>query len=135
MKTAGVAMALLFASCLGVLLAACGGERAVPTTEPSPTATAEEPTTVSAPTATPTTGAAARYEVTVHFNASVTQDDIDEASALLRAYDDDLEFLIMESFPPIGRALLATNAPDFCRTVEAELEAKSYVDGVSCRPA
>jgi hypothetical protein len=76
----------------------------------------------------------ARYEVTVQFNTSVTQDDLDEADALLRAYDDDLEFLIMESFPPVGRAVMAAEASDFCQTVEAELEAKSYVDGASCRP-
>lgn len=92
-------------------------------------------TAIDSPTAspTPTAGGEARYEVTVQFNTSVMQDDIDEVDALLRAYDDDLEFLIMESFPPIGRALLATDAPDFCQTVEAELQAKSYVDDVSCR--
>lgn len=94
-------------------------------------------TAIDSPTAspTPTAGGEALYEVTVQFNTSVMQDDIDDVGALLRAYDDDLEFLIMESFPPIGRALLATDAPDFCQTVEAELEAKSYVDDVSCRLA
>ena len=102
----------------GVL--ALGGAEAPPTATPSPT---------------PTAGGAPQYEVTVQFNTSVTQDDIDEAAALLRAYDEDLEFLIMEIWPPIGRALLATNVPDFCQTVEAELEAKSYVDDVSCGPA
>ncbi len=76
----------------------------------------------------------ARYEVTIQFNSSVTQQDIDEAGALLGAYDDDLEFLIMEIFPPIGRAVLATDVPDFCQTVETELGAKSYVDSVSCQP-
>ncbi len=76
----------------------------------------------------------ARYEVTVQFNTSVTQDDIAEAGALLGTYDDDLEFLIMEIFPPIGRAVLVTDAPDFCQTVEAKREAKSYVNSVSCRP-
>ncbi len=76
----------------------------------------------------------ARYEVTVQFNDSVTQQDIDEAGALLGTYDDDLEFLIMEIFPPIGRAVLATDATGFCQTVETELEAKSYVDDVSCGP-
>ena len=76
----------------------------------------------------------ARYEVTVQFNSSVTQQDIDEAGALLRTFDNDVEFLIMEIFPPIGRAVLATDAPDFCPTVEAALEAKSYVDEVSCGP-
>ncbi len=75
-----------------------------------------------------------RYEVTVQFNTTVTQDDIDEAGGLLRTFDDDVDFLIMEIFPPIGRAVLATDAPDFCPTVEAALEAKSYVDGASCQP-
>ena len=75
----------------------------------------------------------ARYEVTVQFNTSVTQDDLDEAGSLLRTFDDDVDFLILEIFPPIGRAVLATDAPDFCRTVEAALEAKSYVNSVSCQ--
>jgi len=76
----------------------------------------------------------ARYEVTVQFNTTVTQDDLDEAGALLRTYDNDLEFLIMEIFPPIGRAVVTTEAADFCQTVETELGAKSYVDEVSCGP-
>jgi|GEM_PF-2821624 len=76
-----------------------------------------------------------RYEVTVQFNTSTTQDDIDEVGALLRTYDDNLDFLIMEIFPPIGRALLATDAPDFCQTIETSLKAKSYIAEVSCGPA
>ena len=36
------------------------------------------------------------------------------------------------TYPPVGRALLTTDAPDFCHTVEAELEAESYIDGVTC---
>ncbi len=75
-----------------------------------------------------------KYEVTVQFNSSVTQEDLDEAGSLLRTFDDDVDFLIMEIFPPIGRAVLATDAPDLCQTVEAKLEAKSYVNSVSCRP-
>ncbi len=76
----------------------------------------------------------ARYEVTVQFNTNVTQDDLDDAASLLRTFDDDVEFLIMEIFPPIGRAVLATDAPDFCPTVKSALEAERYVDGASCRP-
>ena len=76
----------------------------------------------------------ARYEVTVQFNTTVTQDDLNEAGALLRTYDNDLEFLIMEIFPPIGRAVVTTEAADFCQTLETELGAKSYVDEVSCGP-
>jgi len=78
---------------------------------------------------------AARYEVMVDFNTSVTQDDIDEVGELLRAYDEDLDFVVMESWPPVGHALLATTVPDFCQTIEAELEAKSYVDDASCSSA
>ena len=77
---------------------------------------------------------AARYEVTVRFNTSVTQADLDEAGSLLGTYDDGLEFLIMEIFPPIGRAVLTTDETGFCPTVKAALEAKSYVNSVSCRP-
>ena len=75
-----------------------------------------------------------RYEVTVQFNGSVTQPEIDEAGALLRTFDDDVDFLIMEIFPPIGRAVVTTEAADFCQTLETELGAKSYVDEVSCGP-
>lgn len=76
----------------------------------------------------------AQYEVTVRFNTSITQDGISEVEALLRTFDPDLQFVIMEIFPPIGRAVLATDEPNFCESVEAELEAKSYVDDASCQP-
>ncbi len=75
-----------------------------------------------------------RYEVTVRFNTSVTQSDIEEIGALLRSHDEDLSLAIMESFPPIGRALLESDETAFCPTVEAELTAKSYIDSESCRP-
>ncbi len=101
-------------------------------TPPAPVEETPEPVTPR-PLA-PTTAGATRYEVTVGFNTTVTQDDIDEAGAVLRAYDDELEYVVMESWPPIGRALLATEVADFCQTVEAELEAKSYIDDVSCGP-
>ncbi len=53
---------------------------------------------------------------------------------MLRTYDEGLGYVIMESLPAVSRASLASNAPDFCQMVEAELEAKSYVDDVSCQP-
>jgi hypothetical protein len=74
-----------------------------------------------------------KFEVTVRFNTSVTQDDIDEAGVLLRTFDDDVEFLIMEMFPPVGRAVVAVDTPGFCQAVAADLEARSYVNDVSCR--
>ena len=76
----------------------------------------------------------AQYEVTVQFNTTVTQNDLDEVAALLRSFDDDVDFLIMEIFPPIGHAVLTTDLTGFCPTVKAALEAESYVDGASCQP-
>ena len=117
-----------------VLVAACGDGEEEGTATPTATATA---TAIASPGASPTasTGGAAQYEVTVRFNTSVTQDDIDEVGALLGAYDAGLRYVVMESWPPVGRALLTTDVADFCQTVEAELEAKSYIDEVSCGPA
>ncbi len=77
---------------------------------------------------------ARRFDASVQFTTEATQDDIFEVGAFLRTFDDDLEYLILEIFPPIGRAVVTTEAADFCQTVETELGAKSYVDDVSCGP-
>lgn len=74
------------------------------------------------------------YEVTVNFNTTVAQEDLEEAEALLRTYDSDVEFLIMESFPPIGYALLESES-DPCPAITAQLESETYVDSVACGPA
>ncbi len=79
-------------------------------------------------------GGAPEFEVSVQFTTEATQDDMEEAGAFLRTFDDDLEYLILEIFPPIGRAVVTTEAAGFCQTVETELGAKSYVDEVSCGP-
>jgi len=75
---------------------------------------------------------ATEYVVTVRFNETVTQADMDEVAAFLRAYDDDLDFLIQESFPPTGVAYAETGDESFCAAVESELEAKTYVESVTC---
>ena len=74
------------------------------------------------------------YGVSVQFNESVQQEDIDEVEALLRDYDQELDFVVLELFPPEGSAKLVTNVPNFCPTVQAELEGRTYVESVSCRP-
>lgn len=142
---------VVLGACLVLAGTAYADETETPTPEPEPpvvetavapppveTAVApdvdETPEPVTPRPLAPTTAGATRYEVTVGFNTTVTQDDIDEAGAVLRAYDDELEYVVMESWPPVGRALLATDVADFCQTVEAELEAKSYIDDVSCGP-
>jgi hypothetical protein len=135
MKLAWRFPAIVLAIVAGSLLVAgCGdGEEEAPAT-PSATATAAA---VASPAASPSpsTDGGTRYEVTVRFNTTVTQDDIDEVGTLLGAYDDEVEYTVMESWPPVGRALLTTDVDDFCQTVEAELGAKSYIDDVSCGPA
>jgi len=69
----------------------------------------------------------------VLFNTSVTQEDLTETNETLQSYDEALQFLIQESFPPIGRAVLTTDASDFCSTIETDLEAKTYVQSVVCQ--
>lgn len=75
-----------------------------------------------------------QLEVSVQFTTDATQDEMEEVGAFLRAFDEDLEFVILEVFPPIGRAGVTTDDPDFCEMVATELVAESYVDGVSCGP-
>jgi spermidine/putrescine-binding protein len=75
---------------------------------------------------------ATRYRVTVGFRGSYTQANVDEVNAFLRAFDEDLDFLLQESFPPTGVATVETDESNFCATVESELTAKPYVRDVTC---
>jgi len=77
-------------------------------------------------------GDAIEYEVVVRFHETVAQADMDDVAAFLRTYDDDLDFLIQESFPPTGVARVKTDDAGFCAAVESELEAKSYIESVTC---
>ena len=72
------------------------------------------------------------YDVSVQFNETVEQDDMDEVDDLLRGYDSDAKVRILESFPPQLRATLKTDVPDFCATVQGELAGLSYVSEVTC---
>jgi hypothetical protein len=76
-----------------------------------------------------------KYLVFVHFNTSVTQTDMDSVAGYLRDFDQGLDFLLQETFPPTGVARLRTNAKNFCATAEAELTSRSYIAGVDCRKA
>jgi hypothetical protein len=72
------------------------------------------------------------YQVTVSFNETVTQPNMDAVHDLLREYDEDVDFLIQESFPPTGVAYVKTDDEEFCSTIEAELSGRSYVRAVRC---
>ena len=78
---------------------------------------------------------APKYDIAMTFSASVTREDLDEVDDLLRSYDEDVDFLVRESFPPVGVATVQTDVPDFCRTIEAELEGTTYIDDVTCEEA
>jgi len=77
-------------------------------------------------------GGTPAYEVTVTFNETVVQEDITETIEVLVSYDADADVAIQESFPPVARASLETDVPDFCRVVTAEIEPASYVRDVGC---
>lgn len=77
-------------------------------------------------------GSSNKYDVSVQFNETVEQEDIDEVDDLLRYYDSEAEIVIFERFPPQLRATPETDVPDFCATVEVELERRSYVREVAC---
>jgi len=70
-------------------------------------------------------------EVTIQFNTEVTQADITEAEAILRALDANVEMIVMEIFPPIGVARLNVDDRQLCDTAVDELRGKSYVESVS----
>lgn len=75
-----------------------------------------------------------RYGVTIDFNETVTNADMTEVQGLLRAYDADVDLLILERFPPQGSAIVETTDAGFCTAIVAELEAKSYVSSARCEP-
>jgi len=86
-------------------------------------------------------GAGNRYQVHVNFNETATSADMTEVQDLLRAYDANVELMILESFPPQGSAIVETTDAGFCgnrcglpSAIVAELEAKSYVSSASCEP-
>jgi hypothetical protein len=77
---------------------------------------------------------APRYDVSVYFSESATQADIESVGELLRSFDPDVDFMVLEIFPPIGRAVVATDYAGFCDELRSRLEGKDYVREVSCRP-
>ena len=78
--------------------------------------------------------ATGEYRVVVRYNTSVTQPDLDETAAFLRTFDAGLEFLVQESWPPTGVAILQTDTPNFCDDIFDELASPSYIDDFSCGP-
>ncbi len=78
-------------------------------------------------------GGTATYRIDIEFSISATEDELLEPGRIIRTYDDDaLGITLPFGVPPRNFFELETDTPDFCRKFETELEAKSYIDNVSC---
>ncbi len=72
------------------------------------------------------------YSLTVGFNTSVTQTDMDEVDQLIHRFDSSAEMLVTETFPPTGHVVVRTGTPDFCRNVESALDALPFIANETC---
>ena len=79
--------------------------------------------------------AAGAFDVAIDFNEAVTQADMDLAQEVLASFDPTVQLLILESFPPMGRATVTTADPAFCEGVQAKLSDNPGVASVTCEPA
>lgn len=72
------------------------------------------------------------YDVTVAFNDRYTEAALQETDAILRSYDDHIDVLVQESFPPVARTVIRSSSEDFCEDLRSQLETKPYVERVDC---
>ena len=92
----------------------------------------EEELPIAPPDARPS--AEGQYRVTIRFNETVNEDQLDEVGARIRDFDPDAEYVIQESFPPTGVAYVFAETEDFCLAIVPELEAETFVTSVTCGP-
>jgi hypothetical protein len=77
----------------------------------------------------------ATFDLTVAFDESVTQADQRLAEEVVREIDADADFVIQESFPPVGRASITTGDDEACAALTEELMNVHGVANVRCEPA
>jgi hypothetical protein len=87
------------------------------------------------PVAAVPTGSSIAYDLRIVFNDTVTQAHLDETAATFTDIAPDSEFLVQESFPPVGVARVTTDMASFCADIEAKFESLSYVSDVTCGTA
>ena len=75
-----------------------------------------------------------QYTITIRFNETVDQDQMDEAGARIRDFDPDADYVIQESFPPTGVANFVAETEDVCLALVQGLEAETFVTSVACGP-
>lgn len=78
-------------------------------------------------------GGGTSYDVTVTFNSTVTQTDMDQVDRLIHRFNSSAEMRVMETFPPIGRVTIKTGTRDFCHEIETALDALPFVSNVGCQ--
>ena len=76
-----------------------------------------------------------RYDVTIGFNDSVTQDGIDEVTAFILAYDGDADVRVLELQPPILQADVETSREDLCEGIFGLLARRDDVANADCEQA
>ena len=74
------------------------------------------------------------YRVTISFNTSYDQADLDDVGDRIRDFDPDADYVIQESFPPTGVANVVAETEDFCLAIVPELESLTFVTSASCGP-
>jgi hypothetical protein len=84
---------------------------------------------------TSSSSAGVTYDVTVPFDESVTDEDTKLVMEIVMAFDPDADVLLLESFPPTGRATFTTAASDACAAIESKLEGIPAVGDVTCAVA
>ncbi|HXF51592.1 MAG TPA: hypothetical protein VNM43_07920 [Dehalococcoidia bacterium] len=72
------------------------------------------------------------YDVTVAFNDRYTEAALQETDAILRSYDDDIDVLVQESFPPVARTVIQSSMENLCEDLRSQLERKPYIEQVDC---
>ncbi len=75
------------------------------------------------------------YDITIPFNASVTEDDTKLVLEIVLGFDSNADLLVLESFPPIGRVRATSVDPGFCAAIESKLESIPSAGDVTCAVA
>jgi hypothetical protein len=72
------------------------------------------------------------HAVSIRFNETVQQSDIEDVAGVLAKYDPDADLQILQLFPPVGHAVIKSDVPGFCKELKAQLSDRPYIDSVSC---
>jgi hypothetical protein len=74
----------------------------------------------------------ALVRLTVDFDASVTQPDIERVTEMIVSLDPEADVLILERFPPAASAVISAGGTGVCEDLIARLQTAPAVASVSC---